>query len=63
MMHLALTGMFRAKWSADIHEEWMSNLLRNRPDLTRAKLERTRTLTDRHALAAAIHGNASVIVS
>jgi hypothetical protein len=49
LMHLALTGLFRAKWSADIHEEWISALLRNRPDLTRAKLERTRMLMDEHA--------------
>ena len=45
-MHLALTGMFRAHWSAEVHEEWMSNLLKNRPDLTRAKLEHTRYLMD-----------------
>jgi hypothetical protein len=56
LMHLALTGLFRATWSADIHEEWMSNLLRNRPDLTRAKLERTRSLMDRHALDALVIG-------
>jgi len=39
LMHLALTGLFRAKWSAAVHEEWISNLLKNRPDLTRDKLE------------------------
>ncbi len=37
LMHLALTGVFRAKWSADVHEEWMRNLLKNRPDLTQRK--------------------------
>jgi hypothetical protein len=49
-MHLALIGLFRAKWSADVHEEWISNLLKNRPDLTREKLERTRMLMDKHAV-------------
>ena len=29
LMHLALTGLFRAKWSAAVHEEWISNLLKN----------------------------------
>jgi hypothetical protein len=29
LMHLALTGLFRAKWSADIHEEWISSLLQS----------------------------------
>ena len=53
-MHLALTGLFRARWSADIHEEWISALLRNRPDLTRAKLERTRMLMDEHATDALV---------
>jgi len=54
LMHLALTGLFRARWSADIHEEWISALLRNRPDLTRAKLERTRMLMDEHATDALV---------
>ena len=50
LMYLALTGLFRAKWSNAVHEEWISNLLRNRPDLTRQKLERTRQLMDKAAL-------------
>jgi hypothetical protein len=44
---LALTGLFRAKWSAAVHEVWISNPLNNRPDLTREKLERTRQLMDK----------------
>jgi hypothetical protein len=35
LIHLALTGLFGAKWSNDIHEEWIRNLL-----LTRAALSR-----------------------
>lgn len=42
LMHLAVARTYRLKWSALIHEEWISNLLRNRPDLTRATLESTR---------------------
>jgi len=38
LMHLALTGIFRAKWSDAVHEEWISNLLKNRPDLTRPQV-------------------------
>ena len=56
MMHLALTGLFHAKWSTGVHEEWMTRLLRNRPDLTREKLERTRKLMDKHAEAALVTG-------
>src|SRR5438552_17247692 len=55
-MHLALTGLFRAKWSADIHAEWISALIRNRHDLTRQKLERTRMLMDQHATDALVTG-------
>lgn len=46
LMHLALTGLFRAHWSAEVHEEWIRNLLKNRPDLTAEKLARTRRLMD-----------------
>jgi hypothetical protein len=56
LMHLALIGLFRAKWSADVHEEWISNLLKKRPDLTRDKLERTRMLMDQHAVDALVTG-------
>jgi len=40
-MELAGTGLFRAKWSARIHDEWTRNLLANRTDLDPAKLQRT----------------------
>lgn len=60
-MHLALTGLFRAKWSADVHEEWISALLEKRPDLTREKLERTRTLMDLHATDAVVTGYEDLI--
>lgn len=43
-MELATMGLFRAKWTDRIHEEWISALLRNRADLERSKLERTRGL-------------------
>ena len=49
LMHLALTGIFRAHWSAEVHDEWIRNLLKNRPDITRDKLERTRRLMDQAA--------------
>jgi predicted nucleic acid-binding protein len=39
---------FRAKWTDEIHDEWTRNLLKNRPDLTRAQLNRTKELMNRH---------------
>ena len=61
LMHLAVTGLFRAKWSADVHEEWISSLLKNRHDLTRDKLERTRMLMDKHAIDALVTGYEELI--
>ncbi len=88
LMHLAVTDLFRAKWTEDIHEEWIRNVLKDHPQLSRERLERTRRLmdenvrdclvtghqalidglilpdaNDRHVLAAAIQGNADVIVT
>jgi len=40
--------LFRAKWSAAIHAEWIANVLADRPDLRRERLERTRDLMDAH---------------
>lgn len=37
-------GLFRAKWTDAIHDEWIRNLLANRPDLDPQKLARTRDL-------------------
>jgi hypothetical protein len=85
---LAQTGLFRARWTEDIHTEWIRNALENNPNLESANLARTRQLMDaavreclvtnyqplitglslpdpkdRHVLAAAIKGNAEVIVT
>ncbi|NIF27207.1 PIN domain-containing protein [Pantoea sp. Tr-811] len=46
LMNLALTGIYRARWSAKIHEEWKRNLLLNRTDLTRSQVDRTSELMD-----------------
>ncbi len=88
LMQLALTDLFRARWTEQIHDEWIRNLLKKRPDLTLQQLTRTKELMnshvrdclvtnyeylipslelpdpdDRHVLAAAIQGNADVIVT
>lgn len=47
LMWLGLSGRFRARWSAHIHDEWKRNLLLNRPDLTIGQLDRTSALMDR----------------
>lgn len=47
-MRLALTDLFRARWSRDIHDEWIRNVLKDRQDLTIEQLERTREMMDTH---------------
>lgn len=47
LMYLALTGVYRARWSALVHEEWKRNLLANRSDLTSEQLDRTSALMDK----------------
>ncbi len=42
LMYLGMTGMFRARWTMDIHEEWIHNLLNKRRDLNRQQLEALR---------------------
>jgi predicted nucleic acid-binding protein len=56
LMRLAQTGLFRARWTNDIHREWIENLLRNEPHRERAKLERTRDLMNRAVLDCLITG-------
>lgn len=88
LIRLARTDLFRARWTDAIHDEWIRNLLKNRPDLRPEQLSRTRELmdcavpdclvrnynhlinslvlpdpNDRHVLAAAIAGGASMIVT
>lgn len=45
-MQLALSDLYRAHWTSDIHDEWIRNLLDNRKDLTLKQLTRTRELMD-----------------
>ncbi len=66
LKRLALTDLYRARWSDQIHNEWITAVLRNRSDLTRQQLERTRSLMNEHvrdALAAAIKCGADLILT
>ncbi len=46
ILYLAQTKLFRARWSARIHDEWTSNVAAKR-GIDIAKLNRTRALMDR----------------
>ena len=62
-LQLAVSDVFRTKWSADIHREWIEALLRNQPERDRAKLERTRRLMDEAALGSLVTGYEPLIAS
>lgn len=47
-MYLALTDLFRAKWTDAIHEEWMRAVQRDYPDINREKAEKVRNLMNAH---------------
>ena len=61
LMRLALTDLCQAHWSDQIHEEWMTAVLRNRPDLSREQLVRTRSLMDAHVRDALVDGHQPLI--
>jgi hypothetical protein len=48
LMHLALSDLFRARWTNAIHDEWIRSVLKDRPDLTAQQMERTRALMNAH---------------
>lgn len=47
LMNLAVAEVVYAHWTHTIHEEWIRSLLKNRPDLKRESLERTRDAMNR----------------
>lgn len=49
LLQVATTGLFRARWSAAIHDEWIASVLEQKPHLKREQLERTRQLMDAHS--------------
>ena len=46
LLNLADLEIFSPKWSEIIQEEWIRNLLKNRPDLNKSKLMRTVRIMD-----------------
>src|SRR5215469_3979823 len=63
LLQLAVTDIYKARWTADIHREWIENLLENEPGRQRAALERTRDLMDQATRDAVVTGYKSLIGS
>ena len=56
LMRLAMRDLFRAFWSERIQDEWTRAVLRNRPHLPTASIERTRRLMDENIDDASVSG-------
>lgn len=61
LMYLASTGLFRARWSDQIHDEWMRNLLINRPEISINTLQKIRKLMDANVPDALVQGYETLI--
>lgn len=60
LIRLALAGLCELRWSEQVQDEWIRNLLAVRPDRHQA-LARTRTLMDRALPQASTHGYEGLI--
>ncbi len=63
LMYLAMSGLFRACWTNDIHEEWMRNVVQDYPDITRQQVEKIRDLMNAHVADCAVTGYEGLISS
>jgi predicted nucleic acid-binding protein len=63
LMQLALTDLFQARWTDEIHDEWIRNVLKNRPDLTIEQLTRTKDLMNRYVRDCLVIGYEWIIPS
>ena len=61
LIRLARTRRFRARWTNDIHEEWIAALLRVRTDIEREQLERTAALMNKAVPGALVTGHETLI--
>jgi predicted nucleic acid-binding protein len=61
LLQLATAGLFRARWTDDIHAEWIRGVLQNRDDLTLAQLTRTKDKMNEGANCHLIEGYQPII--
>ena len=61
LMHVAVTDLYRAKWTDAIHDEWIRNVLEDRPDLRPEQLHRTRDLMNAHVRDCLVTGYETLI--
>jgi PIN domain len=59
-VELARTGLLRAKWTAGIHREWINAVIRQRPELDPARLDRVAELMNSAVLDCLVTGYESL---
>jgi hypothetical protein len=62
-MQLALSRLFRARWTARINDEWTRNLLANRPDIAFEQTEFTKAMMIRAVPDGMVEGYEGLIES
>jgi predicted nucleic acid-binding protein len=60
-VELATTKLFKARWTEEIHEEWMRNVLINRPDIRFEQLSRTKDLMNANVKNCLVQGYEAII--
>jgi predicted nucleic acid-binding protein len=63
VIRLAQADLVRARWTTDIHDEWMRNILNNNPHISRTRLERTKLLMDEAVRDCVVTGHEGLIDS
>lgn len=63
LMWLALTDLFKARWTDEIHDEWIRNVLRQRSDLTLEQLNKTKSLMNSNVRDCLVKGYEQLIPS
>jgi len=63
LLSLAAEGLYHARWTPKIQSEWIDNLLKNRSDLSRERLERTSTLMAKSVQDSQVENYESIIES
>lgn len=56
LVTLGAFNIYAPRWTNEIHDEWIRNIVLNRPDASRARLEEARRLMDSHIPGALVEG-------
>jgi predicted nucleic acid-binding protein len=63
VLELTATGLFRCRWSEDIHQEWIRAIVKNRPDLPMDSIQRRCAAMDKWVPDALVDGYQPLIPS